>query len=62
MESEPSSESFVCTFSQFDERFTNVDLVMSDDKFEGNLWEFETPRTFHSTENKFQGNWLVRMT
>ena len=43
MESEPSSESFVCTFSQFDESSANVDLVMFDDEFEGNFWEFETP-------------------
>jgi hypothetical protein len=56
MESEPSSESFVCTFSQFDESSANVDLMMSDDKFEGNPWEFETPCSSHSTKNKSQGN------
>ena len=64
MESEPSSESFVCTFSQLDECFTNVDLVMFDDEFEGNFWEFEAPCSSHSTKNKSQGNksWSVMMT
>ena len=46
-------ESPVSTSSQFDQFASDMNLVMLDDKFEVNFWEFEGPLSFYSFQEEF---------
>ena len=48
-------ESPVSTSSQFDQFASDMNLVMLDDKFEVNFWEFEGPLSFYSFQEEFDG-------
>ena len=54
-ESVISSESPVSASSQFDQFATDMNLVVLDDKFEVNFWEFEGPLSFDSFQEEFDG-------
>ena len=54
-ESKVFFESPVSASSQFDQFATDMNLVVLDDKFEVNFWEFEGPLSFYSFQEEFDG-------